>query len=78
MRLGMGAGTALGGVLVAVWGARHAILVDLVTFAASLVTLLWLRLPAVSERTPGGGLRQALHEARDGITRCDAGPGPRW
>jgi hypothetical protein len=74
MRLGMGAGTALGGVLVAVWGARHAMLVDLVTFAVSLVTLLWLRLAPVSERAPGGGLRQALHEARDGITEVRRRP----
>ncbi len=74
MRLGMGAGTALGGVLVAVWGARHAMLVDLATFAASLLTLLWLRLEPVADRTPGGGLRQVVHEAREGLSEVRRRP----
>ncbi|GAA4351460.1 MFS transporter [Angustibacter luteus] len=67
MQLGLGAGTALGGVLVSVWGPRHAVLVDLATFAVSLLTLLWLRLPPVGERPEGTGLRHALHEAHEGI-----------
>jgi MFS family permease len=74
MRLGLGAGTGLGGVLVAVWGGQQAMVVDLVTFTVSLVTLLWLRLPPVADRTPGGGLRQVLHEAREGLTEVRRRP----
>ena len=66
-RLGMGAGAALGGVVVAVLGSRPALLLDLATFGVSLTTLLWLRLPAVRTTEVTPGLRAAVHEAREGV-----------
>ncbi|WP_169734199.1 MFS transporter [Hamadaea tsunoensis] len=67
-RLGSAAGALLGALLVVSVGAKGAFAVDLATFAVSLATLLWLRLPSVrTEATAGGGVRAVLAEAREGI-----------
>src|SRR3954467_9199110 len=65
-RGGLLLGTGLGGGLVAPAGPRPALLVDASTYAISLVTLLMIALPAATEHEPGG-LRDALHEAREGV-----------
>lgn len=73
-QLGFGAGAAVGGVVVAAWGPAPAFVVDLVTFAVSLVTLLWLRLPPVGEAAAGGGTRAVLLELREGVTEVRRRP----
>jgi MFS family permease len=65
-RGGLLLGTGLGGVLVATVGPRPALLVDASTYAISLATLLVIALPAAAEHAPGG-LRAAIHEAREGV-----------
>src|SRR3954447_935120 len=65
-RGGMIIGAALGGVLVATVGPRPALLLDGATYVISLATLLVVSLPSVAEEAPGG-LRAALHEAREGV-----------
>ncbi|MCP2328559.1 MFS family permease [Hamadaea flava] len=66
-RLGAAGGALLGGVLIATVGARGAFVVDLATYAVSLVTLLWLRLPALRTGDVPPGVRAVLTEARDGV-----------
>ncbi len=66
-RLGYAAGALLGGLLIAGFGARGAFLFDIVTYAVSLATLLWLRLPPVRSSAVTPGVRAVLHEARDGM-----------
>ncbi|NUO58413.1 MAG: MFS transporter [Hamadaea sp.] len=66
-RLGAAGGALLGGVLIATVGARGAFVVDLATYAVSLVTLLWLRLPALRTGDVQPGVRAVLAEARDGV-----------
>ena len=65
-RGGLLLGTGLGGVLVATVGPRPALLVDASTYVVSLATLLVIALPAAAEHAPGG-LRAAMHEAREGV-----------
>ncbi|MEV0649217.1 MFS transporter [Phytomonospora sp. NPDC050363] len=65
-RIGMAAGSALGGVLVATAGAEVALIVNVATYVVSLLTLLFLRLPAVTG-SPGGGIGSVFAEARDGV-----------
>jgi MFS family permease len=67
MRLGGAAGALLGGVLIATVGARGAFAFDLATYAVSLVTLLWLRLPALRTGDVQPGVKAVLAEARDGV-----------
>jgi len=66
-RLGAAAGALIGGVLIATIGPRGAFGVDLATFAVSLATLLWLRLPAIRTEEVSPGVRAVLAEAREGV-----------
>jgi MFS family permease len=66
-RLGYAAGALLGGLLIAGFGARGAFLFDIVTYAVSLATLLWLRLPPVRSSAVTPGVRAVLVEAREGM-----------
>ena len=68
-RLGAAGGALLGALLIVSVGAKGAFAVDIVTFVVSLVTLLWLRLPAVGGTPSGMGVRAVLAEAREGIGR---------
>ncbi len=65
-RGGLLVGAGLGGLLVATVGPRPALFVDAATYGVSLATLLVIALPAAAEHSPGG-LRSALHEAREGV-----------
>lgn len=66
-RLGYAGGALLGGLLIAGVGARGAFLVDIGTYAVSLATLLWLKLPPVRTDEVTPGVKAVLHEARDGM-----------
>jgi MFS family permease len=66
-RLGYAGGALLGGLLIAGFGARGAFLVDIGTYAVSLATLLWLRLPPVRTDDVSPGVRAVLAEAREGM-----------
>jgi MFS family permease len=66
-RLGYAGGALLGGLLIAGFGARGAFLVDIATYAVSLATLLWLRLPPVRSTDVTPGVRAVLVEAREGM-----------
>lgn len=66
-RLGYAAGALLGGLLIAGFGAKGAFLVDIATYAVSLATLLWLRLPPVRSTDVTPGVKAVLHEAREGM-----------
>ncbi|NUT35007.1 MAG: MFS transporter [Hamadaea sp.] len=73
-RIGAAAGALLGGVLIATVGARGAFAVDLATFAVSLATLLWLRLPALRTGEVSPGVRAVLAEAREGVAEVRRRP----
>jgi MFS family permease len=66
-RLGYAGGALLGGLLIAGFGARDAFLLDIGTYAVSLATLLWLRLPPVRTDDVSPGVRAVLAEAREGM-----------
>lgn len=66
-RLGYAGGALLGGLLIAGFGARGAFLLDIGTYAVSLATLLWLRLPPVRTDDVSPGVRAVLNEAREGM-----------
>ncbi|GAB2611688.1 MFS transporter [Paractinoplanes abujensis] len=68
-RIGSLVGALLAGVLLAAGPAQRALAVDLATFAVSLATLLWLRLPAVRVLAAGTGSawRDLVGETRAGI-----------
>ena len=65
-RIAMAAGAAIGGVLVAGVSAELALGADIATYAVSLATLLFLRLPAIGAAAAEGAFA-LLKEARDGI-----------
>ncbi|MFD7065701.1 MFS transporter [Streptomyces sp. NPDC059913] len=87
-RLGSMGGALLAGVLLAGIAPPKALLVDVATFAISLATLVWLRLPPVrtaldaadavdagGARDAGpGGLRAMLAEAREGLVEVRQRP----
>jgi MFS family permease len=66
-RLGSAGGALLAGLLIATVGVQGAFLFDIGTYAVSLATLLWLRLPPVRTSEVSPGVRAVLAEARDGI-----------
>lgn len=66
-RIGMAAGSALGGLLVATVSAEAALVVNIATYAVSLATLIFLRLPAVSRGGSGGGIGAVFREAGEGV-----------
>ncbi|MDI1464491.1 MFS transporter [Catellatospora sp. KI3] len=66
-RVGAAIGALIGAGLVTLLSARGALVVDVATFAVSLATLLWLKLPRVAETTAGRGMGAMLGEARDGV-----------
>jgi MFS family permease len=66
-RLGYAGGALLGGLLIAGVGARGAFIVDVGTYAVSLATLLWLKLPPVRSTDVTPGVRAVLAEAREGM-----------
>lgn len=66
-RFGAAGGALLGAALVTAVGPRGALLIDLATFAVSLGTLLWVRLPRVSAGEPARGVRAMLGEAAAGV-----------
>jgi MFS family permease len=66
-RLGYAGGALLGGLLIAGFGPRGAFLLDIGTYAVSLATLLWLRLPPVRTDDVSPGVRAVLAEAREGM-----------
>ncbi|GLZ77112.1 MFS transporter [Actinorhabdospora filicis] len=65
-RVGLAAGAALGGVFIASVSAEAALWVNVGTYAVSLATLLFLRLPAVGGGS-GAGLWSMFSEAADGF-----------
>ncbi|MCX4846796.1 MFS transporter [Streptomyces sp. NBC_00893] len=78
-RIGSMAGALLAGVMLAGISPPKTLLVDVVTFVVSLVTLVWLRLPpvrtAAGPRTDEpGGLRGVLAEAREGLVEVRRRP----
>ncbi|WP_246159202.1 MFS transporter [Catellatospora sichuanensis] len=66
-RFGAAGGALLGAALVTSVGPRGALLIDLATFAVSLGTLLWVRLPRVNDGEPARGVRAMLGEAAAGV-----------
>lgn len=66
-RFGAAGGALLGAALVTAVGPRGALLIDLATFAVSLGTLLWVRLPRIADSEPVRGVRAMLGEAADGV-----------
>jgi DHA3 family tetracycline resistance protein-like MFS transporter len=60
------AGPAVGGVLVAAFGAGSAFLVDAGTFAVSILTLALMRVPAHAREAVGGSIQEAWEEIREG------------
>jgi MFS family permease len=57
-------GPGIGGLLLATWGASTALVVDLVTFAVSILTLI-----GISDRAPERGEPQSVfRDARDGLS----------
>ncbi|GIG02590.1 MFS transporter [Catellatospora citrea] len=66
-RFGAAGGALLGAALVTAVGPQDALLIDLATFAVSLGTLLWVRLPRVSGGEPARGVRAMLGEAAAGV-----------
>ncbi|GIG69766.1 MFS transporter [Phytomonospora endophytica] len=66
-RIGMAAGSALGGLLIATVNPEVALVVNLGTYAVSLATLLFLRLPAVTGGGSGGGIAAVFREAGEGV-----------
>jgi MFS family permease len=73
-RLGSAAGALLGGLLIATVGPRGAFAVDIATFAVSLATLLWLRLPVARTGSVPPGVRAVLTEAREGVSEVRRRP----
>ena len=73
-RLGAAGGALLGALLIVSVGAKGAFAIDIVTFVVSLVTLLWLRLPAIGGTPSGAGVRAVLAEAREGISEVRRRP----
>ncbi|MEV4410469.1 MFS transporter [Catellatospora sp. NPDC049609] len=66
-RFGAAGGALAGAALVVAVGPRGALLIDLATFAVSLATLAWLRLPPIGGDAPTPGVRALLDEARQGV-----------
>ena len=68
-RVGGLIGALLAGVLLSGVSPPRTLLIDLATFAISLVSLIWLRLPRIrlADETPEQGLRAVLNEARTGL-----------
>ncbi|MBB5873128.1 MFS family permease [Allocatelliglobosispora scoriae] len=67
-QLGLAVGAGLGGVLVATVGPQRALMIDVATFAISLVTLFWIRLPRIAQ--VAGAVRTSLFaEVREGIAQ---------
>ncbi|WP_345704165.1 MFS transporter [Kitasatospora paranensis] len=77
-RVGGLVGSLLAGLLLAGISPPRTLLVDVATFAVSLVTLVWLRLPrvraAASGATPEQGLRAVVAEARTGLVEVRKRP----
>jgi hypothetical protein len=67
--LGRGVGAGIGGVVVALVGARWLFAVDLLTYAVSLATLLWIRLPPVAAREAAAASRAATAGLRSALAR---------
>ncbi|MGW3747352.1 MFS transporter, partial [Streptomyces sp. NPDC005146] len=69
-------GALLAGVLLSGVSPPRTLLIDLATFAISLVTLIWLRLPRIrlTDDAPEQGLRAVFTEARTGLVEVRRRP----
>lgn len=69
-QLGLAVGAGLGGVLVATVGPQKALIIDVATFAVSLITLFWIRLPPVDRSAEAESARTSLFaEVKEGISQ---------